>query len=266
MKIISSVFILFLLSLISDLHIKTVIPVRADKIYVDNFENIFVISGSTLIKYNSEGLRLSSYTDSYNESISLIDIKNPLKLLVYFENQNRIIFLDNNLNPVGHELLLETKSLFGNILVCSAENGGIWIFDSSENTIIKYDSSFREIFRKVIFEINGTPDFLTTGNNLLYLKTVAGTVYVYDNLGNFDYKINKKIVTDFFATNNLLHYFNAETNSFVSYNPELNDSLLIALPDSVNTLNVVKSSHYLIFNDKTHVYISKIVNEKINTP
>ncbi len=259
--VICLVFILFL-NFFSDLHIITTVPVKADKIYADEFDNLYLISGNSLIKYNSEGKKLFVYDSSYGEKISSVDISDPLKILIFFKDQNRIVFTDNKLSPTGNEIYLENKNIFGNVLICKTESGGIWIFDTSNRMLIKYDSDFKEIFRKSLFEINTMPNYMIAEGNLLYLKTENNFVFVYDNLGNFDFTINRKITSDFFTKGKIIQYFNKKEKSLISYNFETGDSVFIRFPDSLSVQNAVQSSHYLYFNDKSNVYVSKIVNER----
>ncbi|NOZ36132.1 MAG: hypothetical protein GXO80_12645, partial [Chlorobi bacterium] len=119
MKLFICLISVFILSTFSDIHIKTIIPVKADKIYIDDFDNLYVISGSSLIKFTSDGKQLFSFDSSYSEVISSIDVKNPMKILVFYNNQNKLLFLDNKLSLIGDEIYLENKNIYGNVLICS---------------------------------------------------------------------------------------------------------------------------------------------------
>ena len=249
-------------SLISDVRIHIVIPVEADKIYIDDFENLYVVAGSSLIKYNSEGDKLFVFDSPYNEKISTVNVKNPMKILVFFENQNKLLFLDNKLSLIGDEIYLENKNLYYDVLVSESESGGIWTVDISNRILIKFNSEFTEEFRKDLFEMNKDPNYLFSDNNNLYIKTIKGTVYVYDNLGNYNFKLNKKIYSDFRPDKKTIQYFNKKNQSLVSYNIETEDSTVLKMPDTVSVQNAIQSSHYLYFNDMKKVYVSELINER----
>ncbi len=256
--------LLFLSSIfyLSDIKLKHTVDIKADKIYTDEFRNLYVISGSSFFKLNSEGKKLYEYDNNFREKISFADVKNSLRILIFYEETNKIVFLDNKLSVTGNTFNLENKDIFGKCLVAVAETGDFWVLDISNNTLIKFNSAFKDIFKKELFEISGTPDFMTTGNNTVYIKTTEGYVYVYDNLGNFYFKPEKKIMSDFQTDNNSLLYLNKQEKIFVSYKPESEDSACIKLPDTVNVSLAVKSSDRLFFSDKMKVYIAEINERK----
>ncbi len=240
----------------------TIIPVKADKIYIDDFDDLYILSGSSLMKFTSDGKQLFSFDSSYSEDISLIDIKNPMKILIFYKNQNKLLFLDNKLSLIGNEIYLENINIYGNVLTCSAENGGVWILDVSGHQLLKYDADFKIVLQKDLFEIKEIPDYIISGNNSLYIKTDKNFVYVFDNLGNFNFKIEKNITSEFKVQEPVLNYFNKNKKVLVSYNIKTGNSLLKHFPDTLNIQDAVKSSDYLIFNDEAKVYVSEIINEK----
>ena len=262
MKIYLILVLILILNPISDLQIITRIHVKADKIYIDNFDNLYVISGSSLIKYNLKGEKLFVFDNPFNENISFADVKNPMKILIYFENQNKLVFLDNKLSLIGDEINLESKNLYNDLLICESESGGFWLTDVSNKVLIKYTSDFKEEFRKDLFELNEIPDFLFSNMNSLFIKTIKGSVLVYDNLGNYNFKINKKIHSEFQVFSDDLHYFNKKNNSFISYNMNTGDSTIVVLQDTLSIQNVVYSLPYLFFNDNRNVYVSELINER----
>lgn len=264
MKFLSAIFFFLLLNSGSNLHIKVIIPVKASKIYIDDFDNLYITSENSLVKYNSTGKELFFFDSPYDGNISLIDLKNPMKVLVFFKNQNKLIFLDNQLSIIANEILLENINIYGEVLICTAQSGGFWILDILNKSLIKYSYDFKEIFRKELFEIKGTPDYMIAEDNSLFIKTRNNIVFVYDNLGNFNFKIEKKIVSDFLINRTIFHFFNQKTNALISYNYETGDSALINLPDTIKIKEAILSPHYIYFNDENKVYISEIVNEKIN--
>ena len=118
-----------------------------------SFDNLYIISGSSLIKFTSDGKQLFSFDSSYSEIISLIDVKNPMKILVFYNNQNKLLFLDNKLSLIGDEIYLENKNIYGNVLICSSEDGGVWILNVSGHQLLKYDADFKTVLQKDLFEI-----------------------------------------------------------------------------------------------------------------
>jgi len=258
MKFLISFILLFVVSSINDLKIHSVIDIKAEQIYSDTFDNVYIISGNQFIKYNSNGKRTALYDSRLNEKISFADVSDPMKILLFFKDQNVIRFVDNNLSPAGNEIYPENKSVYGDVSICVSNTGGFWLTDNTSDKLIKFNFFAKREFEKDLFTLKGNPEFIISNNKALFIKTDNNDTFVFDNLGNFNFKLNKKIPSDFSVEGNTMRYFNKKEQIFVSYNIETEDSSYIKLPADISVLNAIQSTHYLIFNDSKKVYFSEI--------
>ncbi len=261
-----SFLIFFFIRLVYNISIISSFDAKADRIYTDAFEDIYVLSGSSLTKYDFKGRKQCVYNSSNEENISQIDCKNTMKILLFFENRNSIRFLDNQLAEIGDEILLQEKNIYGNVLVCSSESGGVWVFDKSEKTLIKFDAGFRELFRKNLFDADFDAEYMKAENNMLFIKQANKGISVFDNIRNFNFVIEKNIVGDFSVNNSQIQFFDKAQNVFSLYDYETDEQNDIPLPSSIDIKDVRQVASFAVFFDAEKIYISKIVSEKINKP
>ncbi len=261
-KLLILTVIFFSLFTADDLLFKTVIPVKADKIFIDSDNNVYIISDNKFYKYNEEGKELSFYDSPVNEKITDANVTNPMKIMLYYKAENKILFLDNTLSEIGDEIQLDRKGFYGNLLISVSENGNIWIVDKTDFSLHKFNSDLKLLFSSVMFEVEDELNFFAVSGNRLYTETVTGDVFVNDDFGNFLFKIKKSIQGNFTVQNNLLTYYEDSTKQLISYNLYTENEKKIQLPDSINILNAVKRNNSVIIRDSANVYFYKIVNEK----
>ena len=81
---------------------------------MDQFGNIYIVNNNTMVKYSNDFTNKTNYTNNFLGKISLIDVNDPLRVLIFYRDFNQIIFLDtpggqvlrNNLPVRVHPFLL----------------------------------------------------------------------------------------------------------------------------------------------------------------
>ena len=245
-----------------NLKIKFVLSYRAEQILLDSVKNIYIVSRNKFLKFDNKGKEIAFFDSQVNEKISFADVSNPMKILLYYEGENKIIFSDNYLSKIGDEIQLEELGFSGNLFISVSEAGYYWIIDRSDLSVHKFNSDFKLLFSSILFEPKNEIDFFTVSANKLFLKTTDGSVYVYDDFGNFLYKLKKTIKSDFNITGNIISYYDASLNSVISYDFYSGNEKTIPLPDSVNAVNTFVFQNTFIANDSSKVYVFEIINEK----
>ncbi len=153
---------------------------------VDNLENVYVLtSRNTIYKFDAKGESVGTYNDvkKYGKA-TLIDVSNPLKVLLYYTDFATIVVLDRFLNIVNSIDLRKQNILQARAIGQSYDNK-VWVYDELENKLKKIDED-----GKVLLE---TPDFrLLLGQSPTPLKIFDENkyVYLYDSLQGvfvFDY-------------------------------------------------------------------------------
>ncbi|MFN8289184.1 MAG: hypothetical protein U0U70_02885 [Chitinophagaceae bacterium] len=140
---------------------------------VDNLDNIYILnSRNQLKKINANGDSVAVYNDvkKFGQA-TLVDVSNPLKILLYYRDFATVVMLDRLLNVVNVVDLRQQGILQAKAIGQSNDNK-IWVYDEAEAKLKKLDES-----GKLLLE---TPDFrLLTGQAALPVKIFDENRYVY---------------------------------------------------------------------------------------
>ena len=150
---------------------------------VDNFQNIYYTSKSTL--YKKSNTEIIEYAALNLGQITTVDLINPLKIVVFYKESNTVVILDNTLAEI-RRINFSAIENFRNI--SHATNAGdrrLWIY----NTDIQRLELFDYNQNKVIIEFPPTvlPAIELTSNfNVCWVKTneAIDSYTVYGSLIN----------------------------------------------------------------------------------
>lgn len=162
-------------------------PVQDFKI--DVFGNFYFIKpDNSLTVYDNEYNEQFHYFNNGLGPISFIDITNPRKILLFFKDFQKVVFLDNTLSEIGRfewniEEALDIKA------IGSSRDNYIWLYDGLDYRLKKVDSKGNILLTsnplQTHFEIDISPDYIIEKNNFVYLVEEGKKVLVFDNFGNY---------------------------------------------------------------------------------
>jgi hypothetical protein len=112
---------------------------------VDSYKNVYSIKDMVLYKNGPDGS--FTYNDFQLGNLSSVDIINPLKIVLFYEDTNTVLLLDNRLNLI-ERITFSNLSKF--ITISNATNAGnskLWIFnvDSQQLELYNYISNVKTI-------------------------------------------------------------------------------------------------------------------------
>ncbi|PKQ62465.1 hypothetical protein BZG02_12105 [Labilibaculum filiforme] len=228
-----------------------------DFISADQFGNLYVVNKSELTTFNSNGEKLAVFSNSMLGSICHIDVSNPLRILVFYKDFNQLLFLDRNLAEIGGAVDLFEFSDNETELVCTAANGGFWIYNSTNNQAV-HISDHGEIVNKSIllnsFFPNNEPIEILEYNNDLYLLYPEMGILILDRNGQFKKKNLLSGIKNFqFSKNRLLYTTEAGMYSFQ------------ALAQKDQLIYDLKGSQIIIRNNKLYLSNKKSISIKTLT-
>ena len=190
----------------------------------DSYDYQYFIKNNTLFKI--KGTETFQYKNPSLGKISSVDIQNPLRIILFYENFNVVVALDNQLNEVQKINFLE--KLGGMIVsVCGfSSQNNFWIFDSTNQQLRLFNyrkNSHKPIgqpFDKAIKKY--TADF-----NDFYWIDVDNKFYRYDIFGkkkllaqipNFDqvFICDERLVL--YKKDDILYFFDIEENKSIPIN------------------------------------------------
>ncbi|MES2812562.1 MAG: hypothetical protein V4670_08850 [Bacteroidota bacterium] len=99
----------------------------------DNIGFDYFLKNSTLFKL--KGSAKYQYKNIYFGKISKVDLQNPLRIVVFYENFNTIIALDNQLNEIEKTNLSEYNPNTIASAVGMASRNNYWIFDQTNQQL-----------------------------------------------------------------------------------------------------------------------------------
>lgn len=162
---------------------------------VDNLDNIYLLSATNqLKKLNSSGDSVSVFNDikKFGEA-TLVDVSNPVKILLYYKGFSTIAILDGMLN-LKNTIDLRRQNIFNATAVGLSYDGKIWMYDDMDNVLKKLDDEGKVIFKtadfRQVFDKALAPVKVFDQNRFVYLYDSMQGIFVFDYYGAFKNKID----------------------------------------------------------------------------
>jgi hypothetical protein len=227
---------------------------------VDNLDNIYLL-GSTnqLKKLNAGGDSVGVFNNvrKYGKA-TLVDVSNPLKVLLYFKDFATIVVLDRFLN-VRNTIDLRRQNILQVGAIGQSYDNKIWLYDEVENKLKKIDEEGKLLLETPDFrQLFGTapvPQKIFDQDQFVYLYDSTQAVFVFDYYGSLKNKIlingwqNFKVAGKFIfgSKNNKLYRYNIQTFRVDEWN----------MPDQLSTadaFNFSSSRLYALKKDAIEIY------------
>jgi hypothetical protein len=191
---------------------------------IDNLDNIYILNSRNQVKkLNSNGDSVAVFNDvkKYGQA-SLIDVSNPLKVLLYYKDFATIVVLDRFLNVVN-SIDLRKQNIFQAKAIAQSYDNRVWVYDEVENKLKKVDENgtimqetpdFRMLFGQA-----PSPQKIFDQDKYVYLYDSIQGVFVFDYYGSLKNKIlisrwqNFKVAGKYIfgANNDILHRYEIST-------------------------------------------------------
>jgi len=145
---------LFLASTIGSSQSIKIVPVRIDSVAIkadifigtDGFKNYYYSKSNVLLKKNAE--EVLQYQELSLGTITKVDIQNPLKIIIFYEQFNTVVILDKQLNEVQRiEFSKFENSVVASAIGIAGQNK-LWVFNSLKQQLGMYDlvtAQYKEI-------------------------------------------------------------------------------------------------------------------------
>ena len=191
---------------------------------VDNLDYIYLMGSTNQIKKlnaNGDSVAVFNNVRKFGQA-SLIDVSNPLKVLLYYSDFATIVVLDRMLN-VRNTIDLRKQNILQVRAIGQSYDNKIWLYDEVENKLKKIDEDgkllwetpdFRQLFGDVLM-----PQKIFDQDQYVYLYDSARAVFVFDYYGALKNKIpisgwqNFKVAGKYIfgSKNNKLFRYNTRT-------------------------------------------------------
>ena len=166
------------------------IPGSYSYLDVDVLDNIYLISEKNqLKKIRSNGDSLAVFNDVKKfGNPTLLDISNPLKVLLYYKSFSTVIILDRFL-AVRNTINLRNQNIFKVKTLATSYDNNIWIFDEQNISLKKINDEGKVLSETLdlrqLFDTVPSPSQITDKNNFVYLYDENRGFYIFDYYGSF---------------------------------------------------------------------------------
>ena len=206
---------------------------------VDTFGNLIVSDGDKMQKFDSLGNQTFSQSNKTWGNISCIDASNPMKVLIFSEDQQLISYVDNTLSKQQELIELNDHNLsYVTLVTTSGQPDKFWVYDQDNSKIVLIARNV--IQQQRIENIRGllgcenVKQIIEKDNNLYLIDGEQG-ILKFDLYGTFISKWEMKgvnfvhIENDFayFIRENKLQVMELETDKINTYDLPLDGVLRI---------------------------------------
>lgn len=165
---------------------KSLRTISEDFVLATDGSNTTLVAGSSEIKFINSPLNYMFNTAGRGQASS-IDLFDPLKPVVYFARQKKLLIFDNTLS-LQSEIDLIQNGHENAALVCRSFSGHYWIYDENLNEIIRCDGFFKPVARTgnlgMYYKVNSFAKIKENGNSLFALAPGKG-IYIFDLFAKF---------------------------------------------------------------------------------
>jgi len=239
------------------LNLLKTIDLEAQIISTDKLGNLYAVANEEIFKFDAQGVLLQKNSLKSFGNLFSIDVSNPMKILAFYKDYNKILFLDNMLAPSGGSIDLSAIGFDQVTLTCSSHDNGMWVFNSLNFEIVRMEPSLKISHQSGnIAQLTGNaikPTALFETNNKVYLcDTIAG-VLVFDVFGTYIKTIPIKSIVDLQVENNILYFI--DKKGFGSFSMDLLQQNEMVLPQNdIKQIRLQKNRVFMRLPDKIDIY------------
>ena len=155
---------------------------------VDNLDNIYILTSRNQVKkYSANGDSVAIFNDVRKfGKATLVDVSNPLKILLYYRDFATVVMLDRFLNVVN-TIDLRKQNIFQAKAIGQSYDNKIWVYDEMENKLKKIDEDGKLLQEtpdfRLIFNQSPSPSKIFDENKYVYLYDSTKGINVFDYYG-----------------------------------------------------------------------------------
>lgn len=207
-------FAVLLLSLLSASSERAaVIAEKSDTLLTDHLGNCYLVTADRIRKFDSRGQFQKEFSNKNFGAISTADATNPLRILLFYRDFSRILFLDNTLSQNGEAVQLEALGYPMTTLAATSYDNGLWIYDQQNFELIRLNRNLQpeqrtgNLSQQLGIELR--PDFLLEKDNKLFMNNPATGILVFDVFGTYSRQIPLPGLHRFQIDDDAVVWFNA---------------------------------------------------------
>ena len=187
----------------------------------DSFGFQYFIKNNTFFKLKEK--ETWQYKNISLGKIAKVDIQNPLRIVLFYENFNTVITLDNQLNEIQKH---NFSDFIEGVVVAAtgnATNNSLWIFNSLNQQLGLFNyvkNSYQSIGQPISktikkYETKLNEFYWIDGDNQFYSCDIFGKTTLLGKIPEFDAVFIDNSQTVLYQKNNLLYLIDFEKNKII---------------------------------------------------
>jgi hypothetical protein len=233
--------------------------IQAIFITTDDLQNVYAITAeNSLIKFDSTGIKQSTYNQIRYGQLKFVDATNPLKIILSYPDYGMVVMLDNTLSEIA-VISLKLYGIHNYASVCfSSRDNNFWVYDEDEYKLKKLDRNGNTILTStdMIMQLGETihPVYMQEANQYLYMSDTTKGILVFDLYGVYYETLPFTNVKKFQVKQDQI-FFSFE-NELHRYQMKTLDEKGIVLPDSTDAIDLRLENNrlYLLTKDELKFY------------
>jgi hypothetical protein len=240
-----------------EISITDTINIRADDfIGYDQFDFYYYIKDNVLHKTNNK--ESLEYKNTSLGKIAKVDIKNPLKIVLFYENFNIVVLLDNQLNEIQKINFSENINPIAVSATGIAAQNRLWIYNSLNQQIGLFDY-IQNDYKAISTSFPESIKYYQTDFNTFYWIDNKNNWYSCDAFGKIKTK-GKILDFDIIEVINDNQFIYSKNNKLYFEDLDKNQKYEIDISEQTFKKFSYKDQILSIFTSKG------IINYKITTP
>lgn len=171
-------------------QLEKIIPGQFNYLEVDVLNNLYLITPTNqLKKLNANGDSVAVFNDVKKfGNPSLVDVTNPLKVLLYYKNFSTVVILDRLLSQ-RNTINFRQQNIFSVRAIATSYDNNIWLFDEQDFKLKKIDEQGKVLqestdWRQIMNDAP-LPGTIIDASNFVYLYDAARGFFIFDHYGTF---------------------------------------------------------------------------------
>ncbi len=236
------------------------VPFNAKEVSCDKFGNLYAVSGSSLVEYDSTFKLLKTYSSKPSSVIHSVDVSNAFKILVFLKEFSILQMLDNTFSPTISDIQLSNLHIDQPEMMCSASENSFWVFDQSSFQLYRFNYFLQQMnssgdIRSIIAE-NSFPVKMMEFDSKLYVLFSGTGILVFDAFGAYIKTIPFEKAIDFQVSSNYIFFL--KDKKFSAFQRTTLEQIEYPLPESpIKKFCLYQNRLYLLGSDSLWAYILK---------
>jgi len=240
--------------------LERIIPGMFNFMDVDVLNNLYLVTaGNQLKKINARGDSMGVFNDVKKfGNPSLIDVTNPLKVLLYYKNFATVVILDRFLSQ-RNSINFRQQNIFRVKAIATSYDNNIWLFDeqgmnlkkiNEEGVMLQESTDWRQLMNEV-----PSPVIIIDHNQFVYLYDPQKGFYIFDYYGTFKNNLPFLKWENVSVQANRLSGFTG--NQYFTYELQTLNLKTYTLPGSFKDYSGIKAMNgkiYLLKKDGIEIY------------